>query len=100
MAASPLRKRRVLALSALALTLSVGLSACGSGSDDLARKIDAAQVGEAGVAAGITTSAADEQKVNADADQVAAEQAIKRRKELAALDAEQDAETKKLAKEG
>jgi hypothetical protein len=95
-----MRHRRFFALCAAALTLSFGVAACGSDSDDLARKIDAAQVGEAGVAAGITNTGADERKVNADADQIAAEQAIKRRKELAALDASQDAETKKLEKEG
>lgn len=87
----------------MALILTVSLSACGGGDlskDDIAAKIDDGNAGAQTFPDSADAKAAKEAQANADKDQDAAEQAIKRRKELADLEKEQREETERLMDDG
>lgn len=104
MLARPPRSRRPSILGGLlALALTVSLSACGGGDlskEDIAAKIDDGNAGAQTFPDSADAQSQKEAQENADKDQAAAEQAIKRRKELADLEKEQREETERLMDDG
>lgn len=92
--------RRTAFLLVAAFVLPVGLGACGGEEPVSQTTIDNVQLGENGVRSGLRDSTVSERQLDADADERAAEQARKRRAELAAFEKEQKAETDKILEEG
>lgn len=87
----------------MALLLTVSLAACGGGGlskDEIAAKIDDGNAGAQTFPDSADAQSQKEAQENADKDQAAAEQAIKRRDELAKLEKEQREETDRLMKDG
>ena len=94
-----LRDLRPLLLVVLALSSTVGLAACGGGmsQSDIEKKVDAASIGDENVTDGpVSASSLAQDQANKDADQQAAADAVKRRKELDSIEKEQKAEADKV----
>lgn len=93
------RIRTTTLLLAAAVALPAGLAACGDDQVDQSA-VDRIEAGGNGAAASLRDNTVTERQNQADEDARAAEQARKRREELAALEAEQKAETDKILKDG
>ncbi len=98
-----LRVHRSLLLVLVALVPATTVAACGGGGgmsqSEIEQKVDAASVGEQNAGGGDTSnSGLAQQQADSDADQRAADEAVRRRKELEQIQADQKAETEKILK--